>query len=185
MPNRALIKRAHPVTSRIARGKRNMKNYPKCKLINRDIAKRCACGYDFPSGTMQSSYLTATDRRRILGCTCPGELWSDPDRQRTPRDLPLSSHFRISTGTVIRPLLLVSRRVAFIHILSGKALKADRKQQQIEELPRYREKGSPLQPASPPSQCGPRSSDVESLTKSPAISSHNWECSCDTQFYRY
>jgi hypothetical protein len=33
-------------------------------LINPDIAERCDCGYDFPSGTMQASYLTAKDRRR-------------------------------------------------------------------------------------------------------------------------
>src|SRR5215472_5316293 len=96
VPNRALIKRAHTVTGRIARGKRNMKDCPKCKLINPDIAEHCDCGYDFPSGTMQSSYLTATDRRRILECTCPGELWSDVDRQRTSRDPPLSSRFQIS-----------------------------------------------------------------------------------------
>jgi tetrahydromethanopterin S-methyltransferase subunit E len=41
-----------------------MKDCPKCKLVNPDIAERCDCGYDFPTGSMQSSYLTAKDRRR-------------------------------------------------------------------------------------------------------------------------
>ena len=30
---------------------------PKCGLTNPDIAQRCDCGYDFPSGQMKSSYL--------------------------------------------------------------------------------------------------------------------------------
>src|SRR5437867_8059180 len=30
---------------------------PRCKLVNADIALRCDCGYDFPSGTMKDSYV--------------------------------------------------------------------------------------------------------------------------------
>lgn len=44
-----------------------MKHCPKCKSINPDIAERCDCGYDFPSGTMQASDLTAKDRRSRKG----------------------------------------------------------------------------------------------------------------------
>jgi hypothetical protein len=44
-----------------------MKNCPKCKLVSPDTAERCDCGYDFPTGTMQSSFLTVKDRRRKVG----------------------------------------------------------------------------------------------------------------------
>jgi cell division protein FtsW (lipid II flippase) len=32
-----------------------VKECPHCKLTNPDNAERCDCGYDFPTGTMQSS----------------------------------------------------------------------------------------------------------------------------------
>jgi hypothetical protein len=40
-----------------------MKDCPNCKLVNPDAALRCDCGYDFPSRSLQRSYLTATDRK--------------------------------------------------------------------------------------------------------------------------
>jgi hypothetical protein len=41
-----------------------MKDCPTCRLVNPDTASRCDCGDDFPSGSMQASYLTAKDRGR-------------------------------------------------------------------------------------------------------------------------
>ena len=35
---------------------------PKCGLENPDIAERCDCGYDFASGEMKRSYLTAAQK---------------------------------------------------------------------------------------------------------------------------
>jgi hypothetical protein len=40
-----------------------MKDCPACKLVNPDTAQRCDCGYDFPTGTMQQSYVSRKDRR--------------------------------------------------------------------------------------------------------------------------
>jgi len=33
------------------------KNCPKCRLINPPTAKRCDCGYDFHTDSMEESYL--------------------------------------------------------------------------------------------------------------------------------
>jgi hypothetical protein len=49
-----------------------MKDCPNCKLVNPDSALRCDCGYDFPSGSMESSYLTARDRRAKAGAGAVG-----------------------------------------------------------------------------------------------------------------
>ena len=38
---------------------------PECKLINPPGAERCDCGYDFKTGTMQESYLTERDYKRL------------------------------------------------------------------------------------------------------------------------
>ena len=42
-----------------------VKECPHCKLVNQDIALRCDCGYDFPSGSIKLSYLTAKDRQLV------------------------------------------------------------------------------------------------------------------------
>src|SRR5512142_2063465 len=36
---------------------------PKCKLVNPPTAKRCDCGYDFETHTMEESYLTERDKQ--------------------------------------------------------------------------------------------------------------------------
>jgi hypothetical protein len=36
---------------------------PKCKLVNPPTAKRCDCGYDFETRTVQEPYLTARDKQ--------------------------------------------------------------------------------------------------------------------------
>jgi hypothetical protein len=46
-----------------------MKDCPNCKLVNPDAALRCDCGYDFPSRSMQRSYLTVRDRKLKAGAT--------------------------------------------------------------------------------------------------------------------
>jgi hypothetical protein len=43
------------------------KSCANCKLLNPDSAERCDCGYDFASAWMQSSYLSARDRRGKAG----------------------------------------------------------------------------------------------------------------------
>jgi hypothetical protein len=40
-----------------------MKDCPECHLVNPNGGLRCDCGYDFPSGTIQDSYLPPTERR--------------------------------------------------------------------------------------------------------------------------
>jgi hypothetical protein len=40
-----------------------MKDCPKCKLVNPDIAHRCDCGYDFPTGNMKPSYVTVKNKK--------------------------------------------------------------------------------------------------------------------------
>jgi hypothetical protein len=40
-----------------------MKDCPNCRLVNPDSALRCDCGYDFPSGILKRSYLTAKDKQ--------------------------------------------------------------------------------------------------------------------------
>ena len=44
-----------------------MKECPKCRLANADIAERCDCGYDFPTGSMKRPYLTFKSRRVKAG----------------------------------------------------------------------------------------------------------------------
>jgi len=44
-----------------------MKDCPNCKLINPDSALRCDCGYDFPTGNLERSYLTAKDKKLAGG----------------------------------------------------------------------------------------------------------------------
>ena len=39
---------------------------PKCSLLNPENALRCDCGYDFPSGTMKSSYLQPEEEFPLL-----------------------------------------------------------------------------------------------------------------------
>ena len=42
----------------------DVKDCPRCRLINPPAAARCDCGYDFASGTVRQSYLTAGDHAR-------------------------------------------------------------------------------------------------------------------------
>lgn len=44
-----------------------MKDCPNCKLINPDSAIRCDCGYDFPSGNLEHSYLTHKEKKLAGG----------------------------------------------------------------------------------------------------------------------
>jgi len=44
-----------------------VKNCPHCKLINPDGALRCDCGYDFPTGNVEHSYLTHKDKKLAGG----------------------------------------------------------------------------------------------------------------------
>ena len=44
-----------------------MKDCPNCKLINPDSALRCDCGYDFPTGALEHSYLTDKDKKLAGG----------------------------------------------------------------------------------------------------------------------
>ena len=44
-----------------------MKDCPNCKLVNPDSALRCDCGYDFPTGNLEHSYLTYKDKKMTGG----------------------------------------------------------------------------------------------------------------------
>ena len=44
-----------------------MKDCPNCKLVNPDSALRCDCGYDFPTGNLEHSYLTHKDKKMAGG----------------------------------------------------------------------------------------------------------------------
>ena len=58
---------------------------PKCKLVNPPSAVRCDCGYDFASGTVQTSFSEVEDRAKKGTCPlCGGvrleevELYGEP-----------------------------------------------------------------------------------------------------------
>jgi hypothetical protein len=46
---------------------------PKCHLENPPEALRCDCGYDFPSGTVKTPYLTPEDARQMAPFRQPRE----------------------------------------------------------------------------------------------------------------
>jgi hypothetical protein len=48
-------------------GNPTMKDCPNCRLINPDGAIRCDCGYDFPSGNVEHSYLAHRDKKLAGG----------------------------------------------------------------------------------------------------------------------
>jgi hypothetical protein len=43
-----------------------MRTCPACQLLSSDSAERCDCGYDYTSGSMKASYLSANEQKRIL-----------------------------------------------------------------------------------------------------------------------
>jgi hypothetical protein len=43
-----------------------VKDCPRCGLVNPPTAQRCDCGYDFASRTVQSSYLTGREAARMI-----------------------------------------------------------------------------------------------------------------------
>jgi hypothetical protein len=47
------------------------KDCPHCGLVNPPEALRCDCGYDFPTGRMEESYLRPRDRN-VVGKTALG-----------------------------------------------------------------------------------------------------------------